>query len=81
LRIAFAQVNALASSIYNPDLASSDFHKFPTLQEFLSDRRFKSKEEVKDAVKKLLDGLVVGGLRRRHAKTLNRLRLVPEYCW
>jgi hypothetical protein len=40
-------------------LAPSDFHLFQTLKEFLSGRRFKSNEEVKDAVKGRLNGLVV----------------------
>jgi hypothetical protein len=57
LRIALAQVNAPASSIQHPVLAPSDFHLFPTLQKFWGGRRFKSNEEVKDAVKKLLVGL------------------------
>jgi histone-lysine N-methyltransferase SETMAR len=43
---------------YSPDLAASDFHLFPKLKEFLGGRRFKSNEEVKDAVKKWLNGLV-----------------------
>jgi histone-lysine N-methyltransferase SETMAR len=40
-----------------PDLAPSDFHLFPKLKEFLGGRRFKSDEEVKDAVKEWLNGL------------------------
>jgi hypothetical protein len=36
---------------------SCDFHLFPKLKEFLGDRRFKSDEEVKDAVKEWLNGL------------------------
>jgi histone-lysine N-methyltransferase SETMAR len=43
---------------YSPDLATSDFHLFPKLKEFLGGRRFKSDEEVKDAVKEWLIGLV-----------------------
>jgi hypothetical protein len=35
----------------------SDFHLFQKLKEFLGGRRFKSDEEVKDAVKKWLNGL------------------------
>jgi histone-lysine N-methyltransferase SETMAR len=42
---------------YSPDLAPSDFHLFPNLKEFLGGRRFKSEEEVKDAVKEWLNGL------------------------
>jgi histone-lysine N-methyltransferase SETMAR len=42
---------------YSPDLGPSDFHLFPKLKEFLGGRRFKSDEEVKDAVKELLNGL------------------------
>jgi hypothetical protein len=38
-------------------LAPSDFHLFPKLKEFLGGRRFKSDEEVKDAVKEWLNGL------------------------
>jgi histone-lysine N-methyltransferase SETMAR len=46
-----------ASVAYSPDLAPSDFHLFPKLKEFLSGRRFKSDEDVKDAVKECLNGL------------------------
>jgi hypothetical protein len=42
---------------YSPDLALRDFHLFPKLKEFLGGRRFKSDEEVKDAVKGWLNGL------------------------
>jgi histone-lysine N-methyltransferase SETMAR len=42
---------------YSPDLAPSDFHLFPKLKEFLGVRRFKSDEEVKNAVKEWLNGL------------------------
>jgi histone-lysine N-methyltransferase SETMAR len=42
---------------YSPDLAASDFHLFPKLREFLGGRRFKSDEEVKDAVEEWLNGL------------------------
>jgi hypothetical protein len=38
-------------------LAPSDFHLFPKLKEFWGGRRFKSDEEVKDAVKEWLNGL------------------------
>jgi histone-lysine N-methyltransferase SETMAR len=37
---------------YKPDLAPSDFHLFPKLNEF-----FRNDEEVKDAVKEWLNGL------------------------
>jgi histone-lysine N-methyltransferase SETMAR len=36
---------------YSPDLAPSDFHLFRKLKEFLGGRRFRSDEEVNDAVK------------------------------
>jgi hypothetical protein len=36
---------------YSQDLAPSDFHLIPKLKKFLDGRRFKSDEEVKDAVK------------------------------
>jgi histone-lysine N-methyltransferase SETMAR len=42
---------------YSPDLAPNDFHLYPKLEEFLVGRRFKSDEEVKDAVKEWLNGL------------------------
>jgi histone-lysine N-methyltransferase SETMAR len=35
----------------SPDLAPSDFHLFLKLKEFLGGTRFRSDEEVKDAVK------------------------------
>jgi len=38
-------------------LATSDYHLFPTLKEFLSGTRFKNDEEVKDAIKEWLNGL------------------------
>jgi histone-lysine N-methyltransferase SETMAR len=44
-------------SAYSPDLAPSDFHLSQKLKEFLGGRRFKSDEEVKDAVKEWLNGL------------------------
>jgi histone-lysine N-methyltransferase SETMAR len=63
---------------YSPDLAPSDFHFFPKLKEFLGCRRFKSDEEVKDAVKEWLNGLAAEvydeGLQNhvtRYAKCLN----------
>jgi len=43
-------------SVYSPDLASSNFHLFPTLTEFLGGRCFKSNEEVKKAVQQWLNG-------------------------
>jgi histone-lysine N-methyltransferase SETMAR len=52
LRIALAQAIQ-----HSPDLAPSDFHLFPTLKEFLDGRRFRSNEEVQDAVKQWLNGL------------------------
>jgi hypothetical protein len=42
---------------YSPDFAPSDFHMFPALKEFLGGRRFRSDKEVKDAIKKWLNGL------------------------
>jgi hypothetical protein len=39
-------------------LAPNDFHLFPTLREFLGGRYFESNEEVKDAVKQWLYGLL-----------------------
>jgi hypothetical protein len=57
LRIALAQVHTPA---YSPHLAPSDFHLFPTLQEFLCGRRFTS-DEVKDDVKAWLNGLAAEG--------------------
>jgi hypothetical protein len=42
---------------YSPDWAPSDFHLFPKLKKFLGGRRFKSDEEVKDAVREWLNGL------------------------
>jgi histone-lysine N-methyltransferase SETMAR len=42
---------------YSPDLAPSHFHLFPKLKQYLGGRRFKSDEEMKDAVKEWLNGL------------------------
>jgi hypothetical protein len=42
---------------YSPDLALSYFHLFPKFKEYLGGIRFKSDEEVKDAVKEWLNGL------------------------
>jgi histone-lysine N-methyltransferase SETMAR len=47
---------------YSPDLAASDFHLFPKFKKFLDDRRLKSDEEVKDAVKEWLKWTGGGGL-------------------
>jgi hypothetical protein len=38
-------------------LAPSNFQLFPKLKEFLGGRRFKSDEELKDALKEWLNGL------------------------
>ena len=38
------------------DLAPTDFYLFPTLKEFLGGRRFKSDDEVEEAVKEWLNG-------------------------
>jgi histone-lysine N-methyltransferase SETMAR len=43
---------------YSPYLAPSDFHLFPTLNEFLGGKHFKINDEVKGAVKERLNGLV-----------------------
>jgi hypothetical protein len=59
-------------------LTPSDFHLFPALKEFLGGRRFKSDEEVKDAIKEWLNGLVadvydegIQNLITRYDKCLN----------
>jgi histone-lysine N-methyltransferase SETMAR len=61
-----------------PDLAPSDFHLFPKLKEFFGGRRFKSDEEVRDAVKEWLNGLAaevydegIQKLIARYEKCLN----------
>jgi histone-lysine N-methyltransferase SETMAR len=46
---------------YSPDLALSDFHLFPKLKEFLGGRRFKSDEEIKDAIKQWVKWTGGGG--------------------
>jgi hypothetical protein len=59
-------------------LAPSDFRVFPKSKEFLGGTRFKSEEEVKDAVKEWLSGLAaevydegVQKLVTRYKKCLN----------
>jgi hypothetical protein len=59
-------------------LAPSDVHLFPKSKEFLGGRRFKSDEEVKDAVKEWLNGLAaevydvgIQKLDTRYDKCLN----------
>jgi histone-lysine N-methyltransferase SETMAR len=47
---------------YSPDLAPSDIHLFPKFKKFLCGRRFKSNEEVKDAVKEWVKWTGGGGL-------------------
>ncbi|GBM24950.1 hypothetical protein AVEN_120118-1, partial [Araneus ventricosus] len=42
---------------YSPDLAPSDFHLFLKLEEFLSDKRFGSDEELENAVTTWLNEL------------------------
>jgi hypothetical protein len=54
-------------------LAPSDFHLFPKLKVFLGGRRFKSDEEVKDAVKEGLNGLAVEDYDKGIVKLLSRL--------
>jgi histone-lysine N-methyltransferase SETMAR len=56
-----------------PDLAPSDFHLFPKFKEFLGGRRFKSDEEVKDAVKEWLNGLAAEVYDEEIVKFLSRL--------
>jgi hypothetical protein len=56
-----------------PDLAPSDFHLFPKLNEFLGGRRFKSDEEVKDAVKEWLNGLAAEVYEEGIVRLLSRL--------
>jgi histone-lysine N-methyltransferase SETMAR len=56
-----------------PDLAPIDFHLFPKLKEFLGGRRFKSDEEVKDAVKEWLNGLVAEVYDEGIVKLLSQL--------
>jgi hypothetical protein len=47
-----------ASVAYSPGLALSDIQLFPKFKEFLGGRCFKSDEEVQDAIKEWLNGLV-----------------------
>jgi hypothetical protein len=54
-------------------LAPSDFHLFPKLKEFLGGRRFKSDEEVKDAIKEWLNGLAAEVYDEGIVKLLSRL--------
>jgi histone-lysine N-methyltransferase SETMAR len=63
---------------YSPDLAPSDLHLFPKFKEYLGGRRFKSDEEVTDAVKEWLNGLAaevydegIQKLATRYDKCLN----------
>jgi histone-lysine N-methyltransferase SETMAR len=56
-----------------PDLAPSDFHLFPKLKEFLGGRRFRSDEEVNNAVKKWLNGLAAEVYDEGIVKLLSRL--------
>jgi histone-lysine N-methyltransferase SETMAR len=62
----------------HPDLAPSDFHLFPKLKEFLGCRRFKSDEEVKDAVKEWLNGLAAEVYGEGIVKLLSRLDKCPN---
>jgi hypothetical protein len=64
-----------------PDLAPSYFHLFPKLKEFLGGRRFKSDEEVKDAVKEWLQGLAAEVYDEGIVKLLSRLdKCLNLYC-
>jgi histone-lysine N-methyltransferase SETMAR len=47
---------------YSPELAPSDFYLFPKLNKFLGVKRFKSDEEVKDAIKESVKWTGGGGL-------------------
>ena len=44
---------------YSPDLAHSEFHMFPKLEEHLSGMRFNNDDEVKDAVQRFLNSMAV----------------------
>jgi histone-lysine N-methyltransferase SETMAR len=57
---------------YSPDLAPSDFHLFPALKEFLGGRHFKSEEEVMDAIKEWLNGLVAEVYDKRMQNFITR---------
>jgi hypothetical protein len=59
-----------------PDLAPSDFHLFPKSKAFLGGRRFKSDEEVKDAVKEWLNGVAAEVYDEGIVKLLSR----PDKC-
>lgn len=56
---------------YSPDLAPSDYRLFPKFKEHLSGQRFRSDDEVKEEVKRFLDGLAaefydIGKLKLEH---------------
>jgi histone-lysine N-methyltransferase SETMAR len=67
---------------YSPDLAPSDFHLFPKLKEFLGGRSFES-DEVKDAVKKWLNGLAAEvydeGVQKLFTRYDKRLNVGGDY--
>jgi hypothetical protein len=70
--------STLQHPAYSPDLASSDFHLFPTLKVFLDGRHFNSNEEVKDAVKERVNGLAAEVYDEGIQKLIT-LWQVPEY--
>ena len=49
-KLAELRFEILPHPAYSPDLAPSDFHLFPNLKSFLAGKRFRSNEEVIDAV-------------------------------
>jgi hypothetical protein len=66
-------------------LAPSDFHLFPKFKEFLGGRRFKSDEEVKDAVNGLAAEVYDEGTQKlvtSYDKCLNVVwRLCRKITW
>ena len=56
-KLAELRFEILPHPAYSPDLAPSDFHLFPNLKSFLAGKRFRSNEEVIDAVDGYLEDL------------------------
>lgn len=59
---------------YSPDLAPSDYHLFPKLKDHLSGMKFKTNDEVKEEVKKFLNGLAVDFFEEGYQKWMVRLQ-------
>lgn len=69
------KVTVLPHPPYSPDLAPCDFFLFPKLKNFLSGRRYNSRQAVGSAVSQCLRGIPKSAYRDAFQKWIHRLKL------